>query len=84
MKAYGFRYNTFHLQTWTVYMEMYARDSMVLILEFWQKLIGQLAQLMSGEMSEMVSVFCVLIYLNLWLYLFSIKRTYWRYSTSTQ
>ncbi len=65
-------------------MEMYARDSMVLILEFWQKLIGQLAQLMSGVMSEMVSVFCVLIDLNLWLYLFSIKQTYWRYSTSTQ
>ncbi len=65
-------------------MEMYARDSMVLILEFWQKLIGQLAQLMSGEMSKNVSVFCVLIDLNLWLYLFSIKQKYWRYSTSTQ
>ncbi len=58
MKTYGFRYSTFYLQTWTVYMEMYARDSMVLILEFWQKLIGQLAQLMSGEMSKNVSVFC--------------------------
>ena len=47
----------FHLQTWTVYMELYARDSMGLILEFWQKLIGQLAHLMGGDMPEIVSVF---------------------------
>ena len=42
-------------------MELYTKESIVLILEFWQKLTGRLTQLMSGDMSETVSFVSILV-----------------------
>ena len=42
------------LQVWTVYMELYVKNSTPLIVEFWQKFIGRLTHLMNGDMEENV------------------------------
>lgn len=44
------------LQIWTVYMELYVRNSTALIVEFWQKFIGRLTYLMNGDMEENVMI----------------------------
>lgn len=46
----GYLYLAFlFASTWTVYMELYTKESTALIVEFWQKLTGRLAYLMEGD-----------------------------------
>lgn len=51
------------LQIWTVYMELYVRNSTALIVEFWQKFIGRLTYLMNGDMEENVMI---IVFMDCW------------------